>query len=479
MKWSLSRSARQSTRFNHLRHFPNLERLEPRIAMDGTGIVETDVVGGSENARDIALQADGKIMAVGWADTDPRKNTTNYDGVLIRYNADGSLDTSFSGDGIQTTNVLGSSDVFWEVAAQQDQKVVAMGHARGSGKNAYDNMAVVRYLPDGSLDSTFSGDGKAFADFGALAQVFAGAIQPDGKIVVAGRAFLSPTRFAVARFNPDGSLDSSFGSGGKVTTDLGIGVSHEVDDLVVQPDGRIVVAGAGGGYFLLARYNANGSLDTSFDGDGKLVHNIGLSAGGISDLALQPDGRIIAAGGGTVGLVARYNPGGSLDSSFGTSGVFQHPSISSYINGVDLLSDGRIVLSGGRDWRASRLNADGSLDTTFSGTGSVLVVPSAAAFSLLVQPDDKIVMVGNDATPGSSGPGTKFINARLNSDGTFDATWGGGAAASESSSSLATAPPPAGANTSVSALDAASVQQLLAQPESTLTRKSRIKLLAL
>jgi uncharacterized delta-60 repeat protein len=431
-----------------------------------------------ENARDIAQQADGKIVAIGWADTDPRKKTSNSDGVLIRYNADGSLDTSFSGDGIQTTNVLGN-DVYWELAVQQDQKIVAMGHAKGTAKNAYLNMAVVRYLPDGSMDSSFSGDGKAFADFGVATVTFAGKVQSDGKIVVAGPAFLATKQFAVARFNADGSLDTSFGSGGKITTNFGIGLGHEPQALLIQPDGKIVVAGLASGQFLLARYNSNGTLDTSFDGDGKVVHNTGHTFGGISDIALQPDGKIVAAGGGTIGLVARYNSDGSLDASFGASGVFQHPSLSSYITEVGLQSDGRIVLTGGPDWRASRLNTDGSLDTTFAGTGSVLVAPSAAAFGLLVQPDDKIVMVGNDANPGSSGPGTKFISARRNSDGTFDATWGGGAAASASSSSLATAPPPVGAKSSISALDAASVQQVLAESENTWTRKSRIKLLAL
>jgi uncharacterized delta-60 repeat protein len=388
--------------------------------------------------------------------------------VLIRYNADGSLDTSFSGDGIQTTNVLGN-DVYWKVAIQDDQKIVAMGHAQGTGKNSYMNMAVVRYLPNGSLDTSFSADGKAFADFGAFSQVFAGAIQPDGKIVVAGAHNLPTRQFAIARFNPDGSLDTSFGSGGKVTTNLGIGISHEAHDLIIQPDGRIVVGGAGSGKFLLARYNANGTLDTTFDGDGKVVHNTGLTFGGIKDIALQPDGRIIAAGGGTVGLVARYNSDGSLDASFGASGIFQHPSIASHITEVGFQSDGRIVLTGGPDWRASRLNADGSLDTTFAGTGSVLVAPSAAAFGLLVQSDDKIVMVGQDGTGG--GQGTKFITARLNSDGSFDTTWGGGA------SIASVAPPPPGGSGSTSALDAAAVQQLLAEadsePKDTWTRKSR------
>jgi uncharacterized delta-60 repeat protein len=452
--------------------------------MDGGGVVETNITNLMEYGRAIEMQADGTLVAAGFAQMTSTKikgkTVIDHDAVLVRYNADGSLDSSFSGDGIQTTQIAGNSDVYWDVAIQQDQKVVGVGYATGSGQNAYSNAAVVRHLPDGSLDTSFSGDGKAFADFGATAQVFAGTIQPDGKIVVAGRAYLSPTRFAVARFNADGSLDTSFGSGGKVTTNFGVGGyqnHHEANGLVIQPDGKILVSGSGGAYQLLARYNANGTLDTSFDGDGKVIRNSGLSQAGLGGLALQPDGKILAVGGTPfqgVGLILRYNPDGSLDTSFGASGVVQHPHITTFVRGVALQSDGRIIVSGGRDWKASRLNSDGSLDTSFAGTGSVQVVPSGAALStdLLLQPDGKIVMSGYNESTGN------FITARVNSDGTMDTTWGGGAAAA---SNVTVAPPPPGASTSVSALDVASVQQLLSEPEAknTWTRKARFKLFAL
>jgi uncharacterized delta-60 repeat protein len=446
--------------------------------MDGEGIVETNISSLLEYAHAIEMQADGSLVAAGFAQMSSTKIkgkfVTDHDAVLVRYNADGSLDSSFSGDGIQTTQIAGNTDAYSDLVIQPDQRIVGVGYA--SQGTAHNNFAVVRHLPNGSLDMSFSGDGKAFADFGAQAQAFAGKIQADGKIVVVGRAYLSPTRFAVARFNADGSLDTSFGSAGKVTTNFGVGGAynqHDANDLVIQPDGKILVAGGGGGYFLIARYNANGTLDTTFDGDGKVAYDTGLGTGGIADVALQPDGKLI-----TVGrqLVVRFNSDGSLDSSFGASGIVQHPHITApaTVGAVALQSDGKIVVSGSTDWKASRLNPDGSLDTSFGGTGSVQVVPTGQGRStnLSVQPDGKIVMCGYNDSSGN------FITARVNSDGTLDTTWGGGAAAA---SSVTVAPPPLRDSASISPLDAASVQQLLAEPEAknTWTRKSRIKLLAL
>jgi uncharacterized delta-60 repeat protein len=295
-------------------------------------------------------------------------------------------------------------------------------------------------------------------------------------------------------------LDTTFGGTGHVVTSFGLPqftpggrpIVYEVHGLAVQGDGKIIAAGGGEGYFLMARYNPDGSLDSSFDGDGRVVLDVSSSSGWglFADIALQPDGKIVAGGGHTFtaqGIVARYNADGSLDSSFGNGGIFQHPDFAGPIGDVELQSDGRIVVSGIQDWQVSRLNADGSLDTKFAGTGSLHVTSGANGADLLIQPndpnipdDDKIVMIGY------GDGGNNFIVARLNNDGSFDSTWGGGAAASESSSTLASAettlaPPPRDPNSSIYALDAASVQQLLAEPEAnnTWTRKSRIKLFAL
>jgi uncharacterized delta-60 repeat protein len=402
------------------------------------------------------------------------------------------------GDGIQTTDLAS----FWDLAIQGDRKIVAAGSADSQ-------MAVVRYLPDGSLDTSFDGDGKAITSFAGggrrdthvAAQGYAVELQSDQKIVVAGRVWNFNTgawRFGVARFNSNGSLDTSFGGSGQVITDFGLPLvgadglkNHfEVSALASQPDGKILAAGGGEGYFLIARYNSDGTLDPTFDGDGMLIQDVNSSSswGLIGDIAFQPDGKILAVGGHDFtaqGIVARYNPDGSLDSSFGSGGLVQHPHFAGTITNVELQSDGRIVVSGLRDWRASRLNADGSLDTSFAGTGSVLIASGANGSDLLIQPndpsvpdDDKFVLIGYGEN------GNNFIVARLNSDGSFDSTFGGTATSasistlttSDKTAQTAVQAKPGSVSRSVSLFDAASVQQLFAERESTWTYKSRFKM---
>jgi uncharacterized delta-60 repeat protein len=505
-----SHSARRFTdRIRH-RSLINLERLEPRIAMDGDGIVETNISSSYEYGRAIELQADGQLVAAGFANfvttTKGNKTISQNDGVLVRYNADGSLDSALSGDGIQTTDLGSTQDGFWDLAIQGDQKIVAAGYANVNNGQ----MAVVRYLPNGSLDPSFDADGKAFTSFPGggrrdthvAAQGFAVGLQPDQKIVVAGRVWNFNTgswRFGVARFNSNGSLDTTFAGTGHVITDFGLPlvgtdgqkIHYEVTAVALQGDGKIIAAGGGVGYFLMARYNADGTLDHSFDGDGLIVRDVNSTSGWglIGDVALQPDGKIVVVGGHDFtaqGIVARYNPDGSLDSAFGSGGLVQHPHFAGTITNVELQSDGKIVVSGLRDWRASRLNADGSLDTPFAGTGSVLIASGSNGADLVIQPndpnvphDDKFVLIAYGEN------GNNFIVARLNSDGAFDSTWGDSAASASSSSLASTettvAPPPAGGSRSISALDTAAVQQLFAEPEAknTWTRKSRFKLFAL
>ena len=253
-------------------------------------------------ARGVALQGDGKIVVVGGGGS-------GADFALARYNTDGSLDTSFSGDGKLTTD-FGSSDAGAAVAVQGDGKIVAVGGSAG-------DFALARYNPNGSLDTSFSGDGKQTTDFGGFGQVAAGvALQGDGKIVVAGNGGSTGNSvdFALARYNTDGSLDTSFSGDGKQKTDFG---DFDVaTGVALQADGKIVAVGvtrAGGGDFALARYNPNGSLDTSFSGDGKQTTDFGGSDGA-NGVVLQGDGKIIAVGDSGAGdgdfALARYNTTG-------------------------------------------------------------------------------------------------------------------------------------------------------------------------
>ena len=220
----------------------------------------------------MALQADGKIVVVGAA---------AGDFAVARYNSNGSLDTSFSGDGKQTTDLGGvvTGDGANGVAIQANGKIVAVGVAGATSHASPNDFGLVRYNPNGSLDTTFSGDGKQRTDFGFESDEARGvAIQGDGKIVaVGGEAVEEFGDFALARYNPNGSLDTSFSGDGKQTTDFG-GFDN-ANAVALDSDGRIVAAGSASvgtdRDFALARYNANGSLDTSFSGDGKQTTDFG------------------------------------------------------------------------------------------------------------------------------------------------------------------------------------------------------------
>ncbi len=189
------------------------------------------------------------------------------------------MDNSFDGDGKQTTDFNGSDDIANSLAIQTDGKIVVAGQAYNPNTDNTD-FALARYNSNGSLDNSFDGDGKLTGFYLAGNTRFTAiAIQTDGKIVVAGQAFNPNTGnydFALARYNSNGSLDNSFDGDGKLTTDF-IGSDDYAYSLAIQTDGKIVVAGqtynpnTGNYDFALARYNSNGSLDNSFDGDGKLT----------------------------------------------------------------------------------------------------------------------------------------------------------------------------------------------------------------
>jgi uncharacterized delta-60 repeat protein len=313
--------------------------LDPSFSGDGR--VQTNFTG-LDGATDVALR-DNKIVVVGFS-------TDNNDVghfALARYNANGSLDTSFSGDGKQTT-----AGGFFEatgVALQADGKIVAVG-TTGS------DFALARYNPNGSLDPSFSGDGKQTTDFAfGVAGARGMAIQADGKIMAVGESLAG---FALARFNPNGSLDTSFSGDGLQTNDFGGAAAGR--KVAVQGDGKIVAVGQGGsgGDFALARYNPDGSLDPSFSGDGLQTTDFYWEAAdGARDVAIQANGRIVAVGAGVGGPtgtdfgLARYNANGSLDTSFSGDGRRRTSftagrSSSDYVNGVALQGDGRIVAVG-------------------------------------------------------------------------------------------------------------------------------------
>ena len=175
--------------------------------------------------------------------------------------AAGDLDTSFSGDGKQMTDFgFGADDAASDVVIQADGKIVAAGTAAGGATG--NDFALARYNPNGSLDPSFSGDGRKRLSFGGDERAFGMAIQANGKIVVVGRAGPADDDFAIARFNPSGSLDPSFSGDGKQTTHFAGG--DGALGVAIKADGKIVVVGsqcADNCVFAIARYNPNGSLD--------------------------------------------------------------------------------------------------------------------------------------------------------------------------------------------------------------------------
>jgi uncharacterized delta-60 repeat protein len=298
------------------------------------------------------LQSDGKILVAGQS-----YNGLNFDFAVVRYNSDGSLDGSFGADGIQTTPIGSSTDVASSVVVQSDGKIVAAGSAVIGGGEKF---AIVRYNPDGSLDSSFGTAGKETTAIGSRSDIAKSVVlQSDGKIVVTGQSSNgNDNEFAVVRFNSNGSLDGSFDTDGIQITPIGF--SDDVPrSVVLQSDGKIVVAGysdnGSGNDFAVVRYNSDGSLDGSFDTDGKQTTSIG-SSGAANSVVLQSDGKIVAAGNSVIGgwdkfAIVRFNPDGSLDTSFGTAGkrTTAIGSRSDIAKSVVVQSDGKIVAAGYSD----------------------------------------------------------------------------------------------------------------------------------
>ena len=373
--------------------------LDPTFGIGGT--VTTDF-GGDDQAYGVALQADGKIVVAG---------ETSADCELARYNTDGGLDTGFGSGGTVSTD-FGGNDAGMAVTVQADGKIVVAGDSFDGNNRS--NFVLARYDSDGNLDTAFGTDGKVNTDFGLSDYVSAVVVQADGKIVVAGSSLHDNNvgDFALARYYSDGILDTGFGSVGLVTTDFG---GKDDDNAVaLQADGRIVLVGTtrDSDYksnLALARYNSDGSLDTDFGIGCKVTTDLGGNEYGYA-AALQADGKIVVAGAFEDSdyksdfVVARYNSAGSLDTSFGIGGrVMTDLGGNDYVSAVTLQPDGQIVAAGASfdasytgNFVLARYGSDGSLDTGF-GTGGTVNIDfghDEYADGAVLQPDGKIVVVG-------------------------------------------------------------------------------------
>jgi uncharacterized delta-60 repeat protein len=391
------------------RYVPRCESLEARtllsFGLDPTfgmgGQVQTALTA-SPGAQSIAVQPDGKILAVGSI----TNSTTGQDFAVVRYNADGSVDTSFGSGGEVTTDFAGRNDQAVGLALQPNGQIVVAGTSTPtSGKNG--ELAVARYNANGQLDLGFGSGGTVLSS--ALDGASSIGLEPDSRIVVGAATGL-------ARLNPDGSFDTTFGSGGPAAGVASLPTGGTtINDLAIQSDGKIVVVGdffhastLSNGYFL-ARYSVNGSLDAGFaqggviavfEPGGIIYH--GFLTESLSQVALQPDGKIVAVGSqGCQGICSpvppyaqtspfeiRLNPDGTSDATFGGNGD----------QAVVIQPDGKIVtlgtgMNGGTI--LVRQNADGSPDLGFGPRGTV-TAPFGGTLAL--QADGKIVVASGSGS---------------------------------------------------------------------------------
>jgi uncharacterized delta-60 repeat protein len=384
---------------------------------DGDGWVINYVVPAAperwESVQGIAIQSDEKIVAAGYSAV---PSTSNYDFAVTRYNTNGTLDATFSGDGMLITN-FGAKDKANDVAVQSNGKIVVAGY-----KCVGDicDLALARYNPNGKLDVTFSGDGKQVTDFGGGDNgANALAIQSNGKIIVAGWMWNgTDSDFAIYRYNVNGTLDATFSGDGKVRFGFGAGRQDYATDLVIQSNGKIVVAGDTGDAndnnynFAIARLNPNGSLDATFSADGRQTANFG-SEEYVYGVALQADGKIVLAGEKNTPTVdssalARFTTDGSLDATFSGTGkkVFSIvPGANSRASDLSVQADGKIVVMGFTegDISLTRLNGGGSFDTSLSGDGKLTLDFGAYELgtSLAIQPSDGRYLLGGYTLDGS------------------------------------------------------------------------------
>lgn len=345
--------------------------------------------------------------------------------------AAGDLDLSFGSNGKVTTDFSGRNDSTDAVAIQSDGKIVVAGNAFIESEVSIE-FALARYNTDGSLDPSFGSAGRVHTEIGNVAMIFDMVIQPDGKIVVTG--LVANHAFGLARYNNDGSLDTSFGSGGKAITEF-FGGPDLAQGVALQSDGKIVVAGfvfdlrVGNELIGLVRYNSDGTLDSTFGPGGKVTTKIRF-ADRANDVVVQPDGKIIAAGSsgdssiGTNFALVRYNADGSLDPSFGSGGVaLNHPSSMFSARGIRSIA----LQPDGRIVAAAfgEIARYNANGSLDSSFGSMGEVIDDFSFdkTLVLQPDGKIVVSGTGA---SEGTGEDFALQRYNSNGSLDLTFGSG-----------------------------------------------------
>ena len=393
----------------------------------GAGIVTTSLSTSDDQANSMAIQTDGKIVVAGYS-------KTNF--AIVRYLPNGLLDPAFGNGGIVVTTIRSGDDNTSALAIQSDGKIVVAGTTYVSSANDF---SLIRCNTDGSLDTTFGKGGMVVTSI-RNGNDFATAIviQPDGKIIVAGSSNSgSDDDFALIRYRNDGRVDPAFGEKGIVVTSLGNG-NDRAQAAAIGAGGKIVVAGYSNSDIAVVRYNRNGTLDPTFGTGGKVVHSIRSGEDQASAICLQPDGKIVIAGSSDNGVsydftMVRYNASGERDPGFGKGGIVT----SSIRDGDDkafaicIQPDNKLVAAGSsndgsfNDFALIRYNSNGTPDASFGKNGIVITSISAGddhASAASVQPDGKIIAAGNS----NNGVTNDFAIVRYNGNGSFDKQFGKG-----------------------------------------------------
>ena len=385
----------------------------------------------SSGILSIKVQADGKILTYGFYTLFGFGRTS----VLFRFNSDGAIDNSFGQNGMvllegQTPIESGNA-----IFIQPDNKIIVLGALQSSLDNS-SLFQLRRFDHDGQIDSTFGIDGIVNTTFGFLQNFpFAITLQADGKIIAVGGA---SNRTAIARYNANGSLDTTFDGDGKVLTLFGL--ASFASFVSVYPDGKILTVGTAAPTnitiinFSIVRYNANGSLDNSFDGDGRVLmpvdEQINANYNGIESVVLQPDGKFLIF---TWGAIRRYNSDGTVDITFGVNGKV---STSYQVEGAAIQADSKIITVGytqtpltlSSSYNITRYTSTGSLDTAFGNSGVIVNTIESSndnGIVLLRQPDEKLVLVGSTRIYRSNeAPSQRIAMARYNIDGSLDNSFG-------------------------------------------------------
>lgn len=377
----------------------------------GDGITEAPTGSGDNTALSMTQQKDGKILVAG-----PCYNGSNSNFSVARFSSDGVPDASFGNMGSATTNVTdGDLLMQWGLLEVQSDGRIILGGEKVVGSVYL--VALSRFTKDGELDKTFGTDGMVVTthsdgDDGA----YTGAVQNDDKIVVAGYSLNgSEYNGLVARYLPNGTIDSTFGTDGNVR--LSYGTYNDFSTMAIQPDGKIVAAGRtykdSSNHILLVRLNPDGTMDQGFGTNGATLTNLSAGDDGAYSMALQKDGKIVLGGFVHPGTrynaaVLRYNANGTPDLGFGVSGLFvkdSTPRREEVLLYLALQPDGKILAGGYSDIFAGysvdstesmifRLNVDGTLDNSFASNGILLSkfgVENPWAPVLGVQPSGKII----------------------------------------------------------------------------------------